>query len=211
VGDRSVGFWDRVAPKYAAHKMADPAAWEHTLERTRAYLAPTDRVLELGAGTGTLALRLAPDVAALVATDAAPEMVRIARERAAETAPPTLRLEVADVDAALALDGDFDAVLAFNILHLLPDMEGALERIAARLPPGGHLISKTPCLADPAQGLLRFALPVLLPVLRLFGKAPEIRLIDEATLEKALAAAGFEIVEAGNFPARWRYLVARKR
>lgn len=204
-------FWDRIAPKYAAHKIADEAAYAYTLDRTLAYLSADDRVLELGACTGTTALRLAPGVAEIVATDLSPGMIAIAEGRKAEAGTQNVRFQAASVTEALRLDGPFDAVLGFNLFHLLPDMERVFVEIADLLPPGGHFISKTPCLADPGQGLLRFVLPVLIPVLKRLGKAPFVRRFDQATLEQALERAGFEIVEAGNFPARSRYVVARKR
>ena len=55
-----IAFWDRIAPKYAADPIADPAAHEATLERTRRLLGPGHRVVEIGCGTGSTALALAP-------------------------------------------------------------------------------------------------------------------------------------------------------
>ena len=49
-------FWNRVARRYAAMPMRNPDAWEETLARVTARLSPTDRVLELGCGTGSTAL-----------------------------------------------------------------------------------------------------------------------------------------------------------
>src|SRR5262249_9010493 len=46
-------FWDRAARKYAAGRIADMPGYERTLERTRHYLKRSDKVLELGCGTGT--------------------------------------------------------------------------------------------------------------------------------------------------------------
>ena len=56
------GFWDRYARKYAAHAIKDMAGYQRTVERTRHYLKKTDRVIEIGCGTGTTALTLAPSV-----------------------------------------------------------------------------------------------------------------------------------------------------
>ena len=77
-------FWDKVAPKYAKSPIADQAAYEYTLDRTRTYLNPKDSVLELGCGTGSTALLLAPDVKQITAIDLSPGMLVIAREKAAK-------------------------------------------------------------------------------------------------------------------------------
>ena len=62
-------FWDKIAPRYAKKPVADPAAYEEKLARVRALLRAEDRVLEIGCGTGSTALRLASRVAEITATD----------------------------------------------------------------------------------------------------------------------------------------------
>ena len=74
-------FWDRTSRKYAKAAISDQAGYERTLERTRALLGPDDRVLELGCGTGTTALRLAGDVQSYCATDISAEMIAIAEKK----------------------------------------------------------------------------------------------------------------------------------
>ena len=56
-------FWDRIAPRYAKSPVRDQAAYEHTLDRVAHYLRPEHQVLELGCGTGTTAVHLAPKAA----------------------------------------------------------------------------------------------------------------------------------------------------
>ena len=83
-------FWNRVARKYAALPIADVAGYERSLERTRSYLRPTDKVLEFGCGTGGTALKLAPSVASIVATDISGEMIAIATICASDVAQHVL-------------------------------------------------------------------------------------------------------------------------
>src|SRR5262245_8975198 len=76
-------FFDRIARKYAAAPISDMEGYERTIDRTRQLLRTSDTVLEVGCGTGTTALKLAPHVARMVATDLAANMIAIAREKAA--------------------------------------------------------------------------------------------------------------------------------
>ena len=77
---RKAEFWDRTARQYAADPIADPAGYETTVRRVQALLSPRHSVLELGCGTGTTALRLAPFAGQLLATDVSAGMIAIAQE-----------------------------------------------------------------------------------------------------------------------------------
>src|SRR5262245_39379912 len=76
-----VRFWDRSSRKYAMRAIPDQAAYERTLDRTRALLGPGNLVLELSCGTGTTALRLASGVQDYLATDISAAMIAIADEK----------------------------------------------------------------------------------------------------------------------------------
>lgn len=200
-------FWDRVARRYANMQMRDPETYEKTLERVRAHLKPGDRVLELGCGTGATALRLRDAVGGYVASDYSAEMIAIAAERRAEVGVGNLELCVGQLGDGSLPDGPFDAILGFNLLHLLPDRRRAFEEVAEKLQPGGLFISKTPCLG----GLFRVFQP-LVSALRLMGKAPDFTFLAPARLERDITMAGFDIVESGDYPKRppRRFIVARK-
>lgn len=201
-------FWDRIARKYAASPVANVAAYEQTLTRTRSYLKPEDHVLELGAGTASTAIRLAPHVAGYIASDISSGMVQIGREKLAAAPVPSLQIVEATLGDPALGDGPFDAVLAFNLLHLMPDPALQARRIHALLKPGGLFVSKTACLG----GWFRLMMPVI-RVMRLFGKAPPVTAFTVGQLEAAIEGAGFEIVEVSTDPGSLprRYIVARKR
>jgi len=198
-------FWDKHADGYAARPIRDEAAYEATLARARAHLSPDDVALEIGCGTGGTAVRLAPAVGRYLATDLSPRMIEIARARPEAQGAGTLTFAVAE--AGEAGREPFDAVLAFNVLHLLEDLPRELGRIAARLRPGGRLISKTPCLKQ-LSPLVR----LLVPAMRLVGLAPPVIFLGAGELEAAIEAAGFRIVETGDYPAsRAQRLVVAER
>lgn len=203
-------FWDKVAPKYAQDPIKDMAAYEYTLERTKSYLREDDRVLEMGCGTGSTALLLAPLVRQITGTDISPAMVQIANQKAVSGGVGNADFVVATASDATELAGAYDAVLGFNLYHLVQGAEGIFDGVFQMLPKGGYFITKTPCLGDKSVGLKRFAFKAMIPVMQWFGKAPFVRFFTHKELEDALRFSGFEIVESGNFPAISRYIVARK-
>jgi ubiquinone/menaquinone biosynthesis C-methylase UbiE len=202
-------FWDRTARKYAADPIKDMGGYERTLDRTRHYLNGTDAALEFGCGTGTTALRLAPHVGRMTATDLSGEMIAIAREKAVAQACSNVEFAVATPDSAPWPDGSFDAVLAFNLWHLVADRTSALAHVHRLLKPGGLFVSKTPCLAE-MNPLIRLAVPVM----QLIGKAPYVASFSAAGLESEIERGGFTIVEQGRHGSGRKdariFIVARK-
>ncbi|MEL6607862.1 MAG: class I SAM-dependent methyltransferase [Pseudomonadota bacterium] len=206
-------FWNAVAEKYAADPIGDMAAYEYTLGRTRSYLSTTDKVIELGAGTSSTALALAPGVARYLATDISSEMVRIGREKLADAEIDTLDIEVGGFDTPAYQGAGFDAVLAFNVLHLVPDIPRALKSAAGMLRPGGLLITKTVCLGSRSLPM-RTVFKTMIAGMQAFGKAPKpVHFPTVGGMDRHVIAAGFDLLETGNYPAKApsRYIVARKR
>jgi SAM-dependent methyltransferase len=91
-----------------------------------AHLPPTPaRVLEIGCGAGDLARAVARLGYRIVAID--------------PTAPDGDIFESVSLEE-FAVRGPFDAVLANRALHHIPDLTGALDKVARLLRPGGRLI-----------------------------------------------------------------------
>ncbi|OOG66577.1 SAM-dependent methyltransferase [Sinorhizobium sp. A49] len=204
-------FWNRTSRAYAAGKIADRAGYERTLERTRALLTSSDRVLELGCGTGTTALRLAGYVHSYVATDISTEMIAIAEKKRAADSVLGLSFRTATADMLSSADMQFDVVIGFNYLHLVRDLPGTLGCIRALLGENGLLISKTPCVGD-MNPLIRHA---LLPAMRALGKAPYAGIFRAVDLCRIVCAAGFDVVATEGHATKGNdnrpYIVARKR
>lgn len=95
-------FRDRIAVKYAADPIADMVSHKATLPRVQGLLPACQDVLEVGCGTRSTALRLAPNLRRLLATGVSAGMIAIAREKLAAQPVPQLHFAVADVDAAVA-------------------------------------------------------------------------------------------------------------
>ncbi|MEM7524465.1 MAG: class I SAM-dependent methyltransferase [Pseudomonadota bacterium] len=198
-------FWNKAAAKYSRRPIKDMAAYEATLERVRAHLRPTDAVLELGCGTGGTALALAPSAGHVTGVDISSEMIRIATEKGEGAA--NVSFEKADLESGALGDTRYDVVMAFNLLHLIEDLPGALRRIHEHVAPGGLFISKTPCLSH--FGLL---VKIMIPVMRAVGRAPFVGYLKTDEVEAMIRATGFEIVETGDYPAssHSRFVVAKR-
>lgn len=204
--DRDVRFWDRIAAKYAAQPIADMDSYREKLRLTQSILRPDMRVLEIGCGTGSTALAHAPFVAAVDATDVSARMIDIAREKAAEAGCETVRFHVAAEDEIVPPAGGYDAILALNLLHLLPEWEAAIARAFSALKPGGVYVTSTAVLADD--------MPWFGPLARIgaaLGKIPRVAMIREAELIRALTGMGFEIeTRRKPGPRKAIFLIARK-
>jgi len=108
-----------------------------------AQVGPADRVLDVGTGTGVVALQAAARLAAasrVVGIDISEEMLATARAKAARL-PYADRIELRrlDVQALDLADASFDVVVSLFALHHLPDPAGAFRQMYRVLRPGGRL------------------------------------------------------------------------
>ncbi|WP_299937273.1 class I SAM-dependent methyltransferase [uncultured Pelagimonas sp.] len=198
-------FWDKIARKYANDPIGNMPAYEATLARVRELITPDMSVLEIGCGTGTTALKLADAAGHYTGTDISSEMIKIANEKRVGDGVENLTFDVADAGRA---PGHYDAVLAFNLIHLVADPEATLAHVHSQLPEGGLFISKTPCLGNKP-----WFIP-LIALMQLVGKAPKpVHSLRPNRLKAMLEDAGFDVEEMMFFPKQniSRFIVARKR
>jgi SAM-dependent methyltransferase len=112
-----------------------------TAENSAAYLLPhlrpTDRLLDVGSGPGTITAdlaRLVGDVVALEIDDHAASLTRAELDRQGVT---NAEVRVADVHALDLPDGAFDVVHAHQVLQHVADPVTALREMARVTRPGG--------------------------------------------------------------------------
>ena len=109
-------------------------------------IAPAERILDIGCGTGSLTLLAARQLGvdgSIIGIDAAPNMIAIARKKAGAAAITSARFETAIAEALPFADGEFTMVVNSMFCHHI-DLE--LKNLAFRemyrvLVPGGRLIT----------------------------------------------------------------------
>ncbi len=139
-------FWDREASTFddePDHGLRDPATREAWAQLLRAHLpsAPAD-VVDVGCGTGTLAVLLAGEGHHVRACDYSSAMVAAARTKIDSAGLGAGLVEVLEDDASTPPyePASADVVLCRHVLWALPDPRAALAAWTALLRPGGRLV-----------------------------------------------------------------------
>jgi SAM-dependent methyltransferase len=101
-------------------------------------VAPGQRVLDVGAGTGNATLPAAAAGAQVVGTDIAPELMAVG-ERAARARDLAVDWRVADAQALPFPDGAFDVVLSVVGAMFAPDHEATARELLRVCRPGGTI------------------------------------------------------------------------
>lgn len=140
VRDRIREFWDRDSGTYdrsPSHALTDPveaAAWRAALRRHLP--EPGARILEAGAGTGSVTLLLAELGYRVTALDLSEGMLARARHKLKGFDDVEFVLGPADQPPP----GPFDAVIERNMLWTNPDPTGSLTAWHGVVRPGGRLV-----------------------------------------------------------------------
>ena len=200
--DRNPGPATRGLVLHSAARYYDLLAWLLTFGRERAFrerlvelarLAPGESVLDVGCGTGTLAIaakrRVGP-AGVVHGIDASPEMIARAKRKAAK-AGVDVAFQTELVEALPFPDARFDAVLSTLMLHHLPrpTREQCAREMRRVLKPGGRVLAVD--FGTPARkrgGLLDH-----------FHRHGHVALHDVVAL---LREAGLDVVESGPVGVR---------
>ena len=128
--DRAVDFYDKTRglPQPQGDELADLLTAE----------LGTARSLEIGVGTGRIALPLHKRGVRLVGVDiSVPMLTRLQANAGGEAPFPLL---VADATRLPFTDASYDALIASHVFHLIPDWQDAADEALRVVRPGGVLL-----------------------------------------------------------------------
>jgi ubiquinone/menaquinone biosynthesis C-methylase UbiE len=136
-----VGIWDSMSDVYSREidRRFEPVTAGVV---QRAELAPGERVLDLGTGTGAVAELASPLVGptgSVLAVDISPAMLAIARRRFELRGLTNASVSEGRAEEIPAEDGSLDAVIASLSLMFAIDRVAAARELARVLRPGGRL------------------------------------------------------------------------
>ncbi|HXS19490.1 MAG TPA: methyltransferase domain-containing protein [Polyangiaceae bacterium] len=191
-------FWNRQAESYSRKPVSDPVAFERKISVIQSLIQPHSVIADLGCGTGSLALRLAPFAREVYGLDVSQEMIRIARDKTAVQGVSNVTFAVGKVDESVPYTPQsLDGICVCSLLHLVEHRPSVLALAFKLLKPGGFLVSSTPCLAEssvPYRPLLK--------LLHWLGRAPKVQVMSKLDLASEIRAAGFSELEQPDVGAK---------
>jgi len=213
------GAWDAIATqydRYVAPGEAELAAQALSL----AGLSPGDRFLDVAAGTGGLSLPAARLGASVVATDWAPRMIDLLRQRAGDESLDSVSAQVMDCHDLAFDDASFDVCGSQFGVMLVPDQDVALREMARVVKPGGRVLVVaygSPARFEALQAFVRSLKSVVPDFHGLPDDPPplEFQAADPEVLRERMIAAGLrdvavhtkyrERIEAGSGTDLWNW------
>lgn len=102
-------------------------------------LNPSMSLLEVGAGTGLVALRVLPHVKSILAIDTSKPMLDVIKEKCQQSDVKDIETLVWNLEEAPLAHRKFDAVISAMTFHHIKNIHAVLDHVRAVLPPGGQL------------------------------------------------------------------------
>jgi len=149
--------------------------------------------LDFACGTGITTVKLANNVKEITAIDISSDMIDIAKRKIETHNINNVSFKTCDIMNDTIKDNSFDAVLAFNVLYFVENIDEVLEKVGQSLEGGGLFISVTDCLGEKTS-----IINLLQSFLSKIGIIPYIRKYKIKELEDVIKKAGFSIIETDN-------------
>lgn len=166
-------------------------------------------VLDVGTGTGVVAVTLAKLGCRTTAIDHSPEMLEHARVRARTAGVENLVVfQLGDGERLPFPDARFDAVTIQGVLHHLPDCLPMLQESYRILRPGGELYVSEPC--DESTFVTKLLRAAMAPARWAKRRLPGQRRMEPSVSEHEAPVSGLRLVEqtrSVGFEVEVEYLV----
>lgn len=210
--NKSEDFWNKASKNYYKTEKRFEYIHKKARENTKKHLKDSYIVMDYGCGTGTASCEFSSQVKEIQGIDISSEMIRIAKEKAVVSKIDNVHFEKADLFEDKFQNESFDVILAFNMLHTVPNPQNVVYRINDLLKPDGIFISVTPCLGQKMSFLVNLQIQ-LVRILCKFGVIPiPIRRIKSSDIDILLAKGEFEAIESEEiFKGASSYFIAAKK
>ena len=175
-------------------------------------IEPGERLLDVGCGTGTLAVAAARRGASVVAVDRSPAMLAVAREKAA-AAGVAVDWRQGEASFPPAGDDPFDVATAtFVLSELSLDLARlSIRRLAEAVRPGGRLIIADEATPHSPLARLLTAIPRAILAVLSFAVLQELAPTRRHPWRELVAEAGLEVTEVRSEQAGGIVVIAAQR
>ncbi len=136
-------FWSTFARFYDVAEALNGKVYREMTDITARLVPHGAAVLDCAAGTGELSLAAARKAKRVVCTDFSGEMLKAARKKAKKRRLVNIEFERANIFHLDYADGEFDIVIAGNVLHLLDNPENAVRELCRVTKSGGKILLPT--------------------------------------------------------------------
>lgn len=141
--DKEAAFWNGFA-KYYDRFMSRiyQTQYKDILKMMDDELGKEKTVLEIGTGTGDIAINISSKAKKVIACDLSPHMIELAKEKARAKQIDNITFSVQDAYSLDIPDNSFDVVVACNMLHVVREPKKVLSSIKRVLKQDGVVIAR---------------------------------------------------------------------
>jgi len=204
---KSENFWDKRAEDYDRQNKKYELSNNKAVEYSIKYFEKNNTVLDYGCAYGLITVEIAKYVKEAHGIDISQKMIEIAKRKAQENKIENVKYSHSTIFDDILKEDSFDVILAYNVLHLVDDLQKVAIRINELLKPGGFFISETVCLGEKKSAISFF-----LGFLSKIKLIPNVRKLKFSDLETLIVNSNFEIIETEDFKKDFQnyFIVAKK-